>query len=131
MASATNAAVKENRVYLSGPYTGIEYIAPKMFANAKNYLLDKKKATSVWTPTENIPSICTWEESMVICRNMLSKENIDELVVIINGKTFSSKGVAQEIAIAKQKGIKITFMLAFGSDIAGESDYSFMKPAMI
>jgi len=131
MSNSRNSEAKENRVYLSGPYTGIEYVAPKMFANAKDFLLKNKKATSVWTPTENIPSICTWEESMVICRNMLTKENIDELVVIINGKTFSSRGVAQEISIAKQKGIKITFMLAFGSELTGESDYAFMKPAMI
>lgn len=100
---------RNKRIYLSGPYTNCKHIAPKVFDEAKQYLI-KHGAMSVWSPTDEIDEKNTWQQAMDICNNALVPNKIDLMVIINNEYTRESKGVEQEIAWAKERHIRMHFL---------------------
>lgn len=71
----------------------------------------KHSPFQVWSPTEEIPKECSWDESMKICRGILCKDKIDVVVVILNEYTQWSCGVEEEVQIAARENIPVYALL--------------------
>lgn len=95
-------------VYLSGAITGHAEEARSYFLAVEQYAKSILPNSKVFNPT-NLPEMGIWENYMKICRSLV--ENWATYVFVIeNEYTASSKGVAEELMIAKKFGKAICYL---------------------
>lgn len=89
-------------IYLSGAITGHEEEAKVYFAEAEAALYEKFPGCTVFNPMK-LPKLPKWEDYMKICRPRVVRST--HIVFIINPQINKSRGVHEEMRIAKENGL--------------------------